>query len=129
MDPRAMADTAMPTSMPDSGTPISASMPPHAITMGNVTGNSHTAGGPNCAPQTPTAIIASTWSRPDIGWYTPLLNPSASPPLVCAKAVSGHASSIAYAQRAHGSHAEAYAMLPPGYHRIPPNSMAVRWMV
>ena len=57
----------MPTSTPGSGTPMRPRKPPSAITMGNVTGRSQIAGAPSCAPQRPTAIIASTWSRPEIG--------------------------------------------------------------
>ena len=33
-------------------------MPPKAMTIGNVTGNSQTAGGPSWAPHKPTATIA-----------------------------------------------------------------------
>ena len=44
----------MPTSTPGRGTPISPSIPPKAITIGNVTGSSHTAGAPSWAPHRPT---------------------------------------------------------------------------
>ena len=60
MNPSPMADTAMPISMPGRDTPISASIPPSAITIGNVTGNSQRAGAPSCAPQSPTATMART---------------------------------------------------------------------
>lgn len=52
---------------PRSGTPMSPSIPPRAMTIGNVMGSSHKAGGPSCAPHSPTETIASTWSRPDRG--------------------------------------------------------------
>ena len=41
-----MAESAMPTSMPGSFTPSRPSVPPKAITIGNVTGSSQTAGRP-----------------------------------------------------------------------------------
>ncbi len=66
--PSRIADTAMPTSTPGSGTPSRPTMPPSAITIGKVTGKSHSAGAPSCAPQRPTAIIARTWSSPESGW-------------------------------------------------------------
>ena len=50
----------MPISTPGSGTPSRPSMPPNAITIGNVTGSSHIAGAPSCAPHSPTDTIAST---------------------------------------------------------------------
>ena len=62
-----MPESAMPTSTPGSGTPTSPSIPPNAITIGNVTGSSHTAGAPSCAPHSPTETIASTWSSPETG--------------------------------------------------------------
>ena len=62
-----MPESATPASIPGSGTPISPSMPPNAMTIGNVTGRSHTAGAPSCAPHSPTETIASTWSRPETG--------------------------------------------------------------
>ena len=48
----------MPNSSSGSGMPSSPSMPPSAMTMGKVTGNSQMAGCPSCAPQIPTATIA-----------------------------------------------------------------------
>ena len=65
--PSRMADAAIPYSIPGRGTPMNPSIPPIAITRGNATGNSQIAGGPNCAPHRPTATMASTWSRPEIG--------------------------------------------------------------
>jgi hypothetical protein len=55
-----MADTAMPISMPGRASPMRPNMLPKAMTIGNVIGNSHTAGGPSWAPHKPTAIIART---------------------------------------------------------------------
>ena len=52
-------------------TPTSPRNPPNAITIGKVTGSSQTAGGPSCAPQRPTATIASTWSSPETGCSKP----------------------------------------------------------
>ena len=49
-----MPESAMPTSTPGRGTPISPSIPPKAMTIGNVTGSSHTAGAPSWAPHRPT---------------------------------------------------------------------------
>jgi hypothetical protein len=62
-----IADAAIPYSMPGNGTPMSPSIPPTAITMGNATGSTQTAGAPSCTPHRPTATIASTWSKPAIG--------------------------------------------------------------
>src|SRR5262249_39682398 len=73
--PSRIADVAMPYSMPGNGTPISPSMPPTAITIGKATGSSQIAGLPSCAPQRPTATIASTWSGPEIGCWKPLRKP------------------------------------------------------
>ena len=50
----------MPISTPGSGTPSKPRNPPSAITSGNVTGSTQIAGAPSCAPQSPTATIAST---------------------------------------------------------------------
>ena len=77
---------AMPTSTPGNGTPISPRNPPNAITIGNVTGNSHMAGAPSCAPQRPTETIARIWSSPEIGCLKPERNPPASPATICALA-------------------------------------------
>ena len=44
-------------------------VPPKAMTIGNVTGSSHTAGGPSCAPQSPTAISTAIVSGYR-GWRT-----------------------------------------------------------
>ncbi len=63
-----MPESAIPISTPGSGTPRSPSMPPSAITIGKVTGSIQTAGAPSCAPHSPTATIASTWSSPETGW-------------------------------------------------------------
>ncbi len=62
-----MAEAAIPYSMPGNGTPKSPSIPPVAMIIGNTTGKSQIAGAPSCAPQSPTATIASTWSNPEIG--------------------------------------------------------------
>ena len=58
--PSRIAERAIPYSIPGSGTPISPSIPPKAITMGNATGRTQIAGEPSCAPHSPTATIAST---------------------------------------------------------------------
>jgi hypothetical protein len=50
----------MPISTPGNGTPMSPNMPPKAMAMGNVTGNSQIAGAPSSAPHSPTETIAST---------------------------------------------------------------------
>ena len=42
--PSRIAESAIPYSVPGSGTPISPSIPPNAITMGNATGKSQIAG-------------------------------------------------------------------------------------
>ena len=60
ISPSSTADSATPISTPGSGMPTRPRNPPTAITIGNVTGSSHTAGAPSCAPHRPTAIIAST---------------------------------------------------------------------
>ena len=48
-------------------TPMSPSMPPKAITIGNVTGSSQMAGAPSCAPHRPTAIIREHVVEPGEG--------------------------------------------------------------
>ena len=85
-----MPESAIPTSTPGRGTPISPSIPPKAMTIGNVTGSSHTAGAPSWAPHRPTETIASTWSSPEIGWWSPARKPSARPSSVWAQASAGH---------------------------------------
>jgi hypothetical protein len=67
-------------------------MPPKAITIGNVTGSSQTAGAPSCAPHSPTETMATMWSSPDIGCWNPLTKPPSASPNRCAKAVAGHRS-------------------------------------
>ena len=57
--PRAIAEIAIPTSTPGSGTPTSPRKPPKAIIIGNVTGSIQIAGAPSsCAPVTSSAAIA-----------------------------------------------------------------------
>jgi len=82
--PRSIAEAAIPISMPGKGTPSKPSIPPMAITMGNATGSTQMAGAPSCAPQRPTAIMATTWSRPEIGCLSPLRKLTASPLWTCA---------------------------------------------
>ena len=81
----------MPISIPGSGMPSSPIIAPSDMTSGNVTGRIQIAGLPSCAPQSPTAIIASTWSRPDQGCCRPVTKPVACPRSTWAKA--GEASS------------------------------------
>ena len=66
----------MPTSTAGIGTPAIPRAPPNAMTTGKVTGSSHRAGGPSCAPHSPTATMASTWSSPEIGWSQPREKPT-----------------------------------------------------
>ena len=87
--PRRMADAAIPYSMPGTGTPMSPSIPPNAMTSGNATGSTQMAGTPSCAPHRPTATIASTWSSPEIGCTNPVRKPAAAPCCTCAKAGAG----------------------------------------
>ena len=58
--PSKIAEAAMPASTPGSGIPSKPRKPPSAMTIGNVTGSSQIAGAPSCAPQSPTATMAST---------------------------------------------------------------------
>ena len=46
------------------------------MTIGNATGSNQIAGAPSCAPHSPTATIASTWSSPEIGCRKPVRKPS-----------------------------------------------------
>ena len=117
--PRPIAESAMPTSMPGSFTPSRPSVPPKAMTIGKVTGSSQTAGGPSCAPQSPTAIIASTWSRPETGCESPARNPVASPPARMRGEKSRRAEPREERERRGATPA----------HRIHPNRIAVRWIV
>ena len=114
--PRPIAESAMPTSMPGSFTPRRPSVPPKAMTIGNVTGSSHMAGGPSWAPQSPTAIMASTWSSPDTGCASPARNPVASPPRVWARArreQQSHASSRSESARAAKARRRPRSRSPP----------------
>src|SRR5262249_44587243 len=76
------------------GAPTSLSRRPPAIPIGRAPGRSQIAGLPRCAPQSPTATIASRWSGREIGWRKPLRKPPVSPLPTWAKAPAGSRSSM-----------------------------------
>ena len=78
--PSPIADSAMAPSVYGSGTPMSPSIPPNAITIGKVTGRAQIAGVPSCAPHSPTDTIATMWSSPEIGCSNPLMKPPTASP-------------------------------------------------
>jgi len=60
-------DSAIAHSTPGRGTPAMPRTAPSAITSGKATGRAQMAGAPRNAPQSPTASIASRWSKPKTG--------------------------------------------------------------
>ena len=90
--------------------------PPNAMTIGNVTGSSQMAGAPSCAPQRPTAIIASTWSSPGERVQKPGQKPARLSLLI----VRQHAAAAASEQHQQNERH------PRARHRRLPSSISVR---
>ena len=78
--PSTMADSAMPISMPGRCTPISPSIPPKAMTIGNVTGNSQTRGRPELRAPQPDGDHRQDVIQARHRMRQPAQKPGASPP-------------------------------------------------
>ena len=76
-------------------------------------------------PRGPTAIIASTWSRPETGWRRPVRKPAAAP--VCSWASAARATRRKAATRSGGPHRGVAPRDP--LIAAPRKSIAVRWIV
>ena len=121
--PSRIAESAMPISTPGSGRPDQAHEAAERHHHRERTGNSQIAGAPSCAPQRPTAIMASTWSRPEIGCSKPVRKPAACPACTCAQAREG-ATSAPAARARHRLSREALHRFVTRSHRTPPRSIS-----
>ena len=99
-------------------------MPPNAMTMGNATGSTQIAGAPSCAPHRPTAIMATTWSSPEIGCRKPLRKLSSSPLCTCACAAGAKHRSVKST-----ASTRAAPGVPHALHCAPLRRRAKRWML
>src|SRR3954454_25083658 len=111
--PSAMTDSAIAVSPPGNGAPAIPKAPPTTMPPRNAAGAAN--GRVIVIASTPTVTIASTWSRPRIGWVRPSHNPLIPPPTWASSALIDAPLVSPRSDRSK----------PPSYPRMPPVHLSI----